>query len=42
VSTALILAVASAAGRGKVPFATAIAIAGVNVVMFAAAGESLT
>ncbi len=36
------LAVAGAVGRGKVPFITAIAIAGVDVLTLAAGGEALT
>jgi 4-hydroxybenzoate polyprenyltransferase len=39
---ACVLAVVGALGRGKVPFLAAIAIAGVDVLIFAAGGEALT
>ncbi len=39
---AVLLAVASARGRGKVPFYAAIGIAAVDVVLFALGGEALT
>jgi 4-hydroxybenzoate polyprenyltransferase len=39
---ACVLAVAGALGGGKVPFFAAIAIAGVDVLIFAAGGEALT
>ncbi len=42
ITGAVILATISARGRGQVPFFAAIGIAGVDVVMFAAGGESLT
>jgi 4-hydroxybenzoate polyprenyltransferase len=42
VAVAAVLAVFSARGRGQVPFFTAIGIAGVDVIMFAVGGESLT
>jgi len=37
-----LLAVASARGKGKVPFFAAIGIAAVDVVLFALGGEALT
>ena len=39
---AVLLAVASARGTGKVPFYAAIGIAAVDVVLFALGGEALT
>jgi len=42
ITGAVILATISAKGRGQVPFSAAIGIAGVDVVMFAAGGETLT
>ena len=39
---ALLLAVASARGTGRVPFFAAIGIAAVDIVLFAAGGEALT
>jgi 4-hydroxybenzoate polyprenyltransferase len=42
VTAAAVLAVFSARGRGQVPFFTAMGIAGVDVLMFAAGGESLS
>jgi 4-hydroxybenzoate polyprenyltransferase len=39
---ALLLAVASARGNGKVPFLAAIGIAAVDIVLFTAGGEALT
>jgi 4-hydroxybenzoate polyprenyltransferase len=42
VAVAAGLAIVSARGRGQVPFFTAMGIAGVDVVMFAVGGESLT
>jgi 4-hydroxybenzoate polyprenyltransferase len=41
VAAAAVLAIASARGRGQVPFVTAMGIAGLDVLMFAAGGESL-
>lgn len=41
-AVAAVLAVIGARGRGRVPFAAAIGIAAVNVVMFVAGGEALT
>ena len=38
---ALLLAVASARGTGRVPFLAAIGIAAVDIVLFAAGGEAL-
>jgi 4-hydroxybenzoate polyprenyltransferase len=38
---ALLLAVASARGKGRVPFLAAIGIAAVDIVVFAAGGEAL-
>jgi len=42
VVAAVLLAVASARGKGKVPFFAAIGIAAVDVVLFALGGEALT
>jgi 4-hydroxybenzoate polyprenyltransferase len=42
VAAAVVLAAFSARGRGRVPFFTAMGIAGVDVLMFAAGGESLS
>jgi 4-hydroxybenzoate polyprenyltransferase len=42
VAAAVALAAFSARGRGQVPFFTAMGIAGVDVLMFAAGGESLS
>jgi 4-hydroxybenzoate polyprenyltransferase len=42
VAAAVVLAIFSARGRGQVPFLTAMGIAGVDVLMFAVGGESLT
>jgi 4-hydroxybenzoate polyprenyltransferase len=42
VAAAAGLAIVSARGRGQVPFLTAMGIAGVDVLMFAVGGESLT
>jgi 4-hydroxybenzoate polyprenyltransferase len=42
VAAAAVLAIFSARGRGQVPFFTAMGIAGVDVLMFAAGGESLS
>lgn len=41
-AVAVVLAVVGARARGRVPFAAAIGIAAVDVVLFAAGGESLT